>query len=277
MIIATGTVSARPSFLPQSPAVLTAAHFELTELPASLIVMGGGIIGCELACLAAQLGAQVTVVEMLEDILMMLDRDTRTILRRYMEKDLKIRLLTGVKMEKVTSGKGKRGVKAEVGGESLSADYLLAAVGRVPDTSALDLTVVGVRTNERGYIETDEACRTNVAGIFAIGDVNGGAQLAHAATAQGLAVVETIANGMPPARRDAMPSCIFTTPEIGMVGLSEQEAKQQSREVIVGKFNFAALGKRWRLMLQSVSLNGLPMRLPGRFWALRPLARMRRS
>ena len=244
VIIATGSMPARPGFLPRHPAVLDSRSFlELTALPASLIVMGGGIIGCELACLAAQLGARVTVVEMLEDILLMLDRDTRSELRRHMEKEFKIRILAGVKMERVAPAGAERGVEAEAGGERLAADYLLAAVGRVPDTAALELAAAGVRTNARGYIETDEACRTSVAGIFAIGDVNGGVQLAHAATAQGLAAVETIQHGAPPARRGVVPSCIFTAPEIGAVGLTEQEARQQSRAVTVGKFSFAALGK----------------------------------
>lgn len=244
IIIATGVAPARPAFLPQSPAVLDSRAFlDLTALPSSLIVMGGGIIGCELACLAAQLGAKVTVVEMLEDILLMLDRDVRAELRRHMEKELGIRIMAGVKMERVTAVGRGRGVEAEAGGEKLSADYLLAAVGRVPDTSALNLAAAGVRINARGFIEADEDCRTNIAGIYAVGDVNGGVQLAHAATAQGLAAMETIRTGAPPARRAVVPSCIFTSPEIGGVGLTEQDAQRQSRAVKVGKFSFAALGK----------------------------------
>ncbi len=244
VIIATGTVPARPAFLPRHPAVLDSRTFlDLTAMPASLLVMGGGIIGCELACLAAQLGARVTVVEMLEDILMMLDKDVRAELRRHMEKDLQIRILAGARMEEVIAIPGAQEVGAVVGGEKLTAACLLAAVGRVPDTAALDLAAAGLRANERGYIEVDANCRTRVASIFAVGDVNGGVQLAHAATAQGLAAVETIAAGSPPARRAVVPSCIFTAPEIGAVGLTEQEAAQQARAVITGKFHFAALGK----------------------------------
>lgn len=243
IIIATGTEPARPSFVPDLPSIIDSTTFlELQKLPDSLLVMGGGIIGCEIACLAAMLGVQVTVVEMLDDILTILDRDTGTVVRRYMEKELKVRIFTGTKVEQITPA-ATGGVSVATAGESLAADMLLAAIGRTPQTKLLNLAAAGLQANQAGYLEVDKNYRTRAANIFAIGDVNGGMQLAHAATAQGLAVIDVISTGQPATRALVVPSCVFTMPEVGHVGLTEQEAREQERDIVVGKFNFAALGK----------------------------------
>jgi len=242
IIIATGSSAALPSFLPKSSAVLESRGFlERTDLPARMIVLGGGVIGCELACMAAQLGAQVTIVEILDDILVMLDADLRAEVRRYMENQLKIRILTGKPLEQIKAG--AQGVTGQVAGEPVEAELLLAAVGRRPVTEQLELEHAGLKPNDKGYIEVNAACQTKAAGIYAIGDVNGGPQLAHAATAQGLLAAEHAVGPRMNLRAQAVPACIFTAPEIAAVGLSEQEAKQQGRAVKTGKFHFAALGK----------------------------------
>lgn len=242
IVVATGSGSVLPSFLPKAAKVVDSRAFlDRAELPASLIVLGGGVIGCELACMAAQLGAQVTIVELLEDVLTMLDADVRAEARRYMESQLKIRILTGKPMEHIEAD--AKGIKGKVAGESIEAKLMLAAIGRRPVTDGLALDKAGLTTNAKGYIEVNAVCQTKAAGIYAIGDVNGGPQLAHAATAQGILAVEHALKPRIGLRAQVVPSCIFTAPEIATVGLAEQDAKQQNRNVKTGKFSFAALGK----------------------------------
>ena len=230
-----------PGFLPKHPRVLESRMFlELTALPASLIVLGGGIIGCEFACLAAQLGVRVTVVEMLEDIVMALDPDVRRLLKRRMGL-LGITVLTGAPLTGIAADDTQ--VTGRYKDQAVSGDLLLAAVGRQPNTIGLDLARAGIACDERGQIPVDAAGRTCVASIFAVGDVIAGStQLAHAATAQGVAAAAQIA-GLDTPRETVIPACIFTTPEIGAVGLNETQAKAEGRTVKVGIFPFTALGK----------------------------------
>ena len=241
-IIATGSTSAMPSFLPRSSRILESRGFlDLKTLPESLIVLGGGVIGCEFACMAAQLGVKVTVVEMLEDLLVMLDRDVRGELRRHMEGVLGIRILTGRSLQDIRTG--RQGVTGALGDNELAAERLLVAVGRAPVTAGLGLRKAGLVTDEAGFIETDAYGRTAAATIYAVGDVTAGTtQLAHAATAQGMTAAEN-ACGAHRRSETLVPSCIFTAPEIGTVGLSEAKAKQDQRAVGIGKFVFAASGK----------------------------------
>jgi dihydrolipoamide dehydrogenase len=242
IILATGSVSTVPGFIPKHDRVVESRAFlENAKLPASMIVLGGGVIGCEFACMAAQLGCKVTVVEMLEDILAIMDADVRREVRSQMEKQLGIRVLTGTPLEKIEAGTD--GVSGKVGDEKLEAEMLLVAIGRRPYTEGLGLEKVGIEKNKAGFIDTDSTCRTSVANIFAIGDVTGRIQLAHAATAQGVCAAE---NAMQPKQTQVetlVPSCIFTAPEIGSVGMTEQQAKDAGIEIQIGKFMFAALGK----------------------------------
>ena len=242
VIVATGSTSAMPGFLPKHVRVVESRGFlGLSRLPASLLVLGGGFIGCELACMAAMLGSKVTVVELLEDILLLLDPDVRREVRNHMEKNLGISVLTGKALENIKAGDD--GVTGHFGDQVLKAELLLSAVGRKPVTEGLNLQNAGLSTSERGFIETDEYCRTKVATIFAIGDVTGKTQLAHYATAQGITAAEN-ALGQKPRKHDALvPNVIFTSPEVGTVGMSEEDAKKQNRTVKTGKFRFGALGK----------------------------------
>ncbi|NLB59729.1 MAG: dihydrolipoyl dehydrogenase [Lentisphaerae bacterium] len=241
-IIATGAVSFLPSWLPASPRIVDSRAFlDLPQLPRSLIVLGGGVIGTELACLAAQLGVQVTIIELLEDILLTLDTDLRATLRRHMERELKIRILTGTAAKEVLSEADK--ITLKTAQETFSAELLLVATGRRPQTQALELKQAGVQPDPQGFIAVDESGQTAAATIYAVGDVTGGVQLAHAATAQGIAAAEHALAQRPPARPALVPSCIFTAPEIGTVGLTEKEAQEQQRAVRSGKFPFQALGR----------------------------------
>lgn len=242
VIIATGSTSAMPGFLPRHERVVESRGFlAINSLPRTLLVLGGGFIGCELACMAASLGARVTIVELLDDILLLLDPDVRREVRGRMEKNLGIRVLAGKPLEQIAAASS--GVRGHFGDEVLEADLLLCAVGRKPVTDGLNLENAGLKTNERGFIEADEYCRTRVPTLFAIGDVTGKIQLAHYATAQGIAAAENAVRQKPRRHDTIVPNVIFTSPEVGVVGLSEDDAKTQNRAVKTGKFRFAGLGK----------------------------------
>lgn len=242
VILATGSTSAVPGFLPQSPRIVESRAFlDLESLPASLIVLGGGIIGCELACMAAMLGVKVTIVELLDDILALADADVRREARGHMEKVLGIRILTGAALRDVTAD--DKTVRAKAGEDAIEAEMLLCAVGRKPVTEGLNLAAAGLETDEKGYIFADAYCRTKTATIFAIGDVTGKLQLAHFATSQAITAAENATGNKQKKHETLVPNVIFTTPEIGSVGLTEDEAKKVGRAVTTGKFRFAALGK----------------------------------
>jgi dihydrolipoamide dehydrogenase len=242
VIIATGSTSAMPGFLPKHERVIESRRFlELDHLPRTLLVLGGGFIGCELACMAAMLGVKVTIVELLDDILLLLDLDVRREVRSTMEKSLGIRVLTGKALEAISADAG--GARGNLGSQVLEADILLCAVGRKPVTDGLKLDHAGLAPNQRGFIETDDCCRTRVATVYAIGDVTGKTQLAHYATAQGITAAENAIGPKPRPHQTLVPNVIFTSPEVGTVGLSEDDAKKQKREVKIGKFRFAGLGK----------------------------------
>jgi len=186
------------------------------------------------------LGSKVTVVEMLEDIVMVLDRDVRRVLRKRME-SLGIEILTGAPLANIAVKKDA--VTGTYKDQTLEGDVLLVAVGRKPNTAALDLARAGVKADERGTIPVDAHCRTNIASIFAIGDlVAGSIQLAHAATQQGVTAAEAAA-GLKSKVEKVCPSCIFTSPEIGLAGLSEAKAQQLGIAVKTVAFPFSALGK----------------------------------
>jgi dihydrolipoamide dehydrogenase len=245
IIIATGSTSAMPGFLPKHERVVESRAFlEIQKLPTTMIVLGGGFIGCELACMAAMLGVKVTLVELLEDILLLLDPDVRREVRAHMEKNLGIRVLTGKALDKISAvGDSATAISSKFGDETLTAELLLCAVGRKPITDGLKLENAGLTTTERGHIEADDYCRTKVANIFAIGDVTGKIQLAHYATAQGIAAAENAFLTKLHKHETIVPNVIFTSPEVGTAGLSEDDAKKQNRAVRTGKFRFGGLGK----------------------------------
>lgn len=242
-IIATGSDSVMPGFIPKSKRILESRAFlELTKLPESLLILGGGVIGCEFACLAAQLGVKVTIVEMLDDIMPMLDKDVRRQVRKHMEKELGIEIITGAPLESITAT--SKTVKGKVAGKGVQADMMLVSIGRRPVTDGLAIENAGIELNEQGFIPTNPDCSTSAATVYAVGDVVAGStQLAHAATAQGTAAAKNAVQRKSENSEVLIPACIFTAPEIGVVGLSESEAKEAGREIVVGKFAFASLGK----------------------------------
>lgn len=241
VIIATGSTSTMLPLPSHERIVESRAFLDRDSLPESMIVLGGGFIGCEIASMAAMLDTKVTIVEMLDDILTLVDADARREVRAHMEKMLGIRILTGKAMTGITAD--KTGVEGKTGAETVRADLLLCAVGRKPVTDGLKLENAGLAVDARGYIETDTTCRTKVATIYAIGDVTGKTQLAHYATSQGITAAENAVGPKSNRHEELVPNVIFTAPEIGTVGVCEDDAKRLGRSVKTGKFRFSGLGK----------------------------------
>jgi dihydrolipoamide dehydrogenase len=240
-IIATGSDSVAPPFVPEAGNILySRSALDNGELPESIIVLGGGVIGSEFACMYAKLGVEVTLVEMLPQILPMVDGDVARTVRNSMKR-LGVEVLCGTPLSELHSD--GHSVSGKVGGRSLSAQQMLVCVGRRAYADGLDLDAIGLRTDGNGLIEIDGQCRTKVPGVYAIGDVAGSIQYAHRASAMGI-VAANNATGLKDSHSDALvPGCIFTSPEIGTVGLSEEDAKARELDVNVGKFPFMALGK----------------------------------
>jgi dihydrolipoamide dehydrogenase len=242
IIIATGSTSTVPGFIPKHERIVESRAFlELEELPESLLVLGGGYIGCELACMAAGLGVKVTIVELLADVLMLLDKDIRQVVKKHMKDELGMTLLTGDAMENISVT--DQGVTATAGKQKLEADMLLVAIGRSPVTDGLNIEAAGISVNDRGYVEVDELSRTNVPNIYCIGDVSGRMQLAHAATSQAVYAVEHALTDEEKIEEVVIPGVIFTSPEVALVGITEAEAKEQGLDVTTGKFYFRGMGK----------------------------------
>ena len=220
----------------------------LKKIPKTILVIGAGVIGLEFATVYTRLGAKVLVVEMQPQILTGTDLEIGKTLGRILKKQgVEIALSATVKsVEKV----GKT-VKAVINGEFTGGkdetrefETALVAVGRRPVTDALNLAAAGLKTDERGFIAVDAQRRTGVAGIYAIGDITPGPQLAHKAMKEGVVAAEVLAGDRSSAFDPvAIPNCVYTDPEVATVGLSEEEAKAAGYEVRIGKFPLAASGR----------------------------------
>ena len=216
---------------------------ELPKVPGHLVVIGGGVIGLELGSVWLRLGAKVTVVEYLDQILPGMDGDIRKDANRMFKKqgfDIK----TGTKVTGC-SVKGKKAtltMEPAKGGDSetLEADVVLVAIGRKPNIDGLALDKSGVETNARGQIEVGHDFQTDVPGIYAIGDVTPGPMLAHKAEDEGIAAAEFIAGQQGIVNHDLIPGVVYTYPEIASIGKTEEEVKDSGVEYKVGKFLFAA-------------------------------------
>lgn len=242
IIIATGSKAAVPGFLPKSERVVTSTELlALEQLPKSLAILGGGVIGCEFAGLMAELGVDVTIVEMLPSLLPTLDKEIGRVLTTSFKK-AGIKVLTGTAMSDIVDT--GTAITAKVGENAIEAELLLVAIGRSPDTEKLNLAAAGIETDQRGWINVDDFGKSNVSGIYAIGDVTGKCQLAHAASAMGIIASDNLC-GLQTAPFDAaiVPGCVFTHPEIGTIGMTLEQATEKGLETHVGKFPFMAIGK----------------------------------
>ena len=244
IVIATGSsVTPLPGIaVDQQRIVDSTGALELAEVPEHLVVIGGGVIGLELGSVWKRLGAKVTVVEYLDQILPGMDGDVRKESNKIFKKQgFEFRLGTKVTAAEVKDGRVSVTVEPAAGGsaETIEASHVLVSIGRRPNTEGLGLEKAGLKLNNRGQIETDQEFRTPVPSIWAIGDVIPGPMLAHKASDEGIAVAENIAGETGIVNDAVIPSVVYTMPEIAGVGLTEEEARDGG-EVKVGKFPMLA-------------------------------------
>jgi dihydrolipoamide dehydrogenase len=246
-IIATGSKPASLPFISiDKKRIITSTEaLVMTEIPKHLIIIGGGVIGLELGSVYARLGAKVSVVEYMDSIVPTMDRTMGKELQKSLKK-IGFEFYLSHKVKEVTA-KGKAvTVKADTtdGKELvLDGDYCLVAVGRKPYTDGLTLDKAGVKMDERGKVEVDGHLQTNVAGIYAIGDVIKGAMLAHKAEEEGTFVAEIIAGQKPHINYNLIPGVVYTWPEVASVGYTEEQIKEQGTPYKVGSFPFKASGR----------------------------------
>jgi dihydrolipoamide dehydrogenase len=244
VIVATG---GRPVYLPlpgfDLPGVLdSTGALALERLPERMLIVGGGVIGCEFAAILATLGVQVTVVEMLDRLLPMMDEDVSAeIARRF--KRLKIETFVASRANSILDTEGGLAVSVMTpdGEREITVDKVLVSVGRRANVEDLGLEELGVRV-ERG-IPVDEHMETNVPGVYAIGDVTARWWLAHVAYKEGVVAAENACGHAASVDYRSVPACVFTDPEIASVGLTEAQAREQGYEVMAGTFPFAANAK----------------------------------
>lgn len=242
LIIASGSSTMELGSLPfdGNNIISSTRALNLEEVPESIIIVGGGYIGCEFADFFLGIGTKVTVVEMLSEILPGMDRDLAKPVITELER-AGAELLTGTKLESARESSGRITAEMSPGG-SREAARILVAVGRTPNTDIGDLAALGV-TVGRGGIEVDEHCAASAANIYAAGDVTGRLMLAHAASKQAEVAVDNALGGESEIIYSLIPECIFASPEVSSVGLSESAAKEEGIKVKVAKFPYAALGR----------------------------------
>lgn len=246
LIIASGSVPAIPPIpgVKECPACIdSTAALELDKVPKSMLVIGGGVIGIEMATAYSAFGTKVTIVEALPKILPLMDGELSKMLKKSMQ-EKNIEILTGTKVLSVetTALGAKVNVETEQGNKSFEAEKVLVAVGRRTYTESLDLAAAGI-ANDRGRITVNDKMQTNVEGIYAIGDCLGKVMLAHVASAQGEVAAENIMGANKQFNGATSPSCVYTDPEFAGVGLTEEQAKEQNKDYEVGRFPLAANGK----------------------------------
>jgi dihydrolipoamide dehydrogenase len=246
-IIATGGVPIQLPGFPMDGTVFVTSNEVLrwTQLPKSLLIVGAGVIGCELASLYARLGVSVRVVEMMSQVLPGFDAEvSREIGRALKKQGVDVLLET-----KIATAEISNGAKLKLAdGQTLEAEVCIVAVGRKPTLDGLHFEKAGLSANKKGALEVDERCRTSVAGIYAIGDVTGVAPLAHVASHMGIVAAEQIAGSGRGGRdlkfdKNLAPWAVFTEPEVASIGMSEEKARADGRDIKVGKFSFRALGR----------------------------------
>ena len=247
VIIATGS---KPSSLPfieiDKKRIITSTEaLELKEIPKHMIVIGGGVIGMELGSVYARLGAEVSVVEFMDDLIPSMDKTMGKELKKSLKK-LGFNYYLGHKVTEVKGTAKTVTVKAEnKKGETveIKGDYCLVSIGRKPYTEGLGLENVGIKTDDRGRIEVDEHLKTSTDNIYAIGDVIKGAMLAHKAEEEGVFVAETIMGQKPHINYNLIPGVVYTWPEVASVGFTEEQLKEKGVAYKAGSFPFKASGR----------------------------------
>jgi dihydrolipoamide dehydrogenase len=248
IIIATGS---EPSQLKgiqvdEKTIVSSTGALSLTKIPKKLIIVGAGVIGLELGSVYSRLGTDVTVLEYLEEITPGLDKETAKMFRRILSKQgIKFILGAGVQTTKKLGDRliVEYSLRNSKKAEELDTDIILVATGRKPFTDGLNLKKVGIELNQFGQIMTDENLKTNIDGIYAIGDVTSGPMLAHKAEDEGIALAEMLAGQSGHVNYDIIPSVIYTSPEVASVGKTEEQLKKENKSYKVGKFSFMGNGR----------------------------------
>ena len=221
--------------------VITSEHaLRLDTVPASVVVLGGGVIGCEFASVWRSFGAEVTIVEALPRLVPAEDEASSKALERAFRKR-GIAFKTGTPFQSVKTTDTGVAVTVE-GGDVLEAELLLVAVGRGPVTDGLGLDEAGVKT-ERGWVVVDDQLRTNLPGVYAIGDITAKKLLAHLASHQGIVAAENAAGHDKVMDYKVVPGCTYTHPEVASVGLTEKQAREAGHDVLIGKYPFLASGR----------------------------------
>ena len=243
ILIATGsTWIDLPGIKIDNECVVTSdAVLNWTDQPKRLVIIGGGVIGCEFACMMNSFGVEVQVVEAMPNILPMVEGAISRHLDRFM-KARGIGIHTKITVEGVEVD-GKVATVKLSSGESIEADKVLVAVGRKPNTAALGIDSIGVEKDAKGFIKTDSQFKTNIKGVYAIGDAVGGLMLAHEASAEGIAAIEGIFGKEKVESIAAIPKPIFTSPEVASVGMTSAELKDANCNFKTGRFPYAACGK----------------------------------
>jgi dihydrolipoamide dehydrogenase len=214
----------------------------MTEIPSSLLIIGAGAIGCEFAFLMSRLGCRVEMVEMLSHALPLEDEDVSKLIERELKKS-KIKLHLGKNVAGVKKGDDGLMISTIEGGPEIRTEKVFVSIGRSFNTKSIGLTEVGVELNENGSIKVDEYMRTNIENIYAIGDAAGKYLLAYTASAEGCIAAANCVGQNRKIDYTGVPSAIFTTPEVGTVGLCESKAREAGYNVKIGRFRFIALGK----------------------------------
>jgi dihydrolipoamide dehydrogenase len=245
IVIATGSDVARLNGIDidEKRIVSSTGALELAKVPQKLLIVGAGIIGLELGSVWRRLGAEVTIVEFLDHILPGIDREIASQFHRMLQKQgLAFKLSSKVAAVDASGKTLKVKVEPAAGGaaETLEADIVLVAIGRVPYTEGLGLESIGVKKDNRGRVVVDPHFQTNVAGIYAIGDAIAGPMLAHKAEEEGVAVAEILAGQAGHVNYDVIPNVVYTYPEIASVGKTEEELKAAGVVYNAGKFPFTA-------------------------------------
>jgi dihydrolipoamide dehydrogenase len=249
IVLATGSeVTPLPGIeIDEDRIVSSTGALDFDSVPKHLVIVGAGIIGLELGSVWRRLGAEVTVVEYLDRITPGVDADVAKNFQRALKKQgIKFMLgkkVTGAKALKASAKITLAPASGEGESETLSADRVLVAIGRRAHTDGLGLEAIGVTRDGQGRIETDAHFQTNIAGVYAIGDVIAGPMLAHKAEEEGVAVAEHLAGKPSHVNYNVIPGVIYTHPEVAWVGQSEEDLKQQGTAYKVGKFPFMANGR----------------------------------
>lgn len=245
-IIATGSRPMEiPGFSFDGDFILSSKDIlDLPEVPEKLVLIGGGVIGLELGTVFAKFGSDVTVVEMMDQLLPGTDPDLVQVVRDKLE-DLGVTIHLESTAKEVLESDGSKSIRVETpeGEEEIPADRVLMCVGRRPNTTDIGLDTTDVTRDDNGFIETDMRMQSEDDRIYAIGDAAGQPMLAHKATGEGLAAAGAIAGTSSAADFQAIPSVIFTDPEIALTGLSEEEAREQGYDVVTGTFPLQASGR----------------------------------